>query len=194
MAFTAPVIIRCETWGAQARTTTSLDRRPSKIVVHHTADQNTDDFSLEHAYNLARRIQKGHIDNGWGDSGQHFTITRGGYILEARHGSLDALLDGTYMISGAHVFGGPGPNKPLYNQAYIGIENEGTYSNVDPPDALWDSLVLLTSYICQQYGLSAASVRGHRDYNATECPGTNLYRSLGALHVSITDLLRGYAV
>ena len=42
-----------------------------------------------------------HIQKGWGDSGQHFTISRGGYILEGRYGSLASLdvarIDGRFV-------------------------------------------------------------------------------------------------
>jgi hypothetical protein len=76
MPFTPPTIIGCDEWGAESRQTRTLNRRPTKVVVHHTATDNTDDLSLQQAYALARSIQRDHINRGYGDSGQHFTITR----------------------------------------------------------------------------------------------------------------------
>jgi len=193
MGFTPPNIIGCDDWGARAPTSKprELPWKSVGIVVHHTATANTNELSRDQAFRLALSIQADHINRGYGDSGQHFTISRGGFILEARHGSLDALQSGTKMIQGAHTYGGPGKGLRLYNDAFIGIENEGNYELETPPSAMFDSLVLLCAFLCQQYGISAQKITGHRILNDTACPGKHLFDQLSSLCGSVSDLISG---
>lgn len=178
-----PAMASCATWGAAAArgTITLLDQRPVRILVHHTATPNTSDLSQTQAYRLARSIQQAHFSNGWIDSGQHFTISRGGYVMEGRHGSLDALQGGRQQVQGAHC--------PGQNDVAIGIENEGTYSSVQPPAALYSRLVELCTSVCQQYGIAATEIYGHRDFYATACPGDVLYSMLPQLRQDVASRL-----
>ncbi|WP_328347622.1 peptidoglycan recognition protein family protein [Micromonospora sp. NBC_00421] len=161
-----PVIANCATWGARPPSSPVgvVESRPNKIIVHHTAFPNSTDYSLAHAYANSREIQDLHMDgNGWLDSGQHFTNSRGGQLTEGRHGSLYALLHGRTMVQGAHCVG--------QNSQAIGIENDGIYLDVQPPQALWDSLVVFCAFTCQQYGIPASQIYGHKDFASTQCPG-----------------------
>ncbi|WP_279582179.1 peptidoglycan recognition protein family protein [Fodinicola feengrottensis] len=109
-AAAAPRIYSCAEWGARppADPLVTLNHPANRILVHHIADANSTDYSQAHAFQVARDEQADHIDNnGWSDTGQHFTISRGGYDLEGRHGSLAALRSGNTMIRGAHC---PGQN------------------------------------------------------------------------------------
>lgn len=179
----APTIASTAKWGAQLahEAVEIFNRRPTKILVHHTATANSPDTSLAHAYQLSRSIQQAHFNNGWIDTGQHFTISRGGYITEGRHRSLETLLGGTRFVYGTHC--------PVLNSSSIGIEDEGTYTSILPPTVLWNSLVSLCVYICQQYGLTATSIYGHRDFYSTECPGTTFYGRLPALRSQVAARL-----
>jgi N-acetylmuramoyl-L-alanine amidase len=56
---------------------------------------------------------------------------------------------------------------------------------VDVTPQLWNSLVQLVAYIAQQYGIAPSMIRGHRDFNATECPGTVLYGRLPELRDAV---------
>ncbi|RFU82581.1 N-acetylmuramoyl-L-alanine amidase [Streptomyces triticagri] len=179
-----PRIYTTEEWGAQAPTQdiVVLDRVPTYIVVHHTADPgNSEDYSLEHAMEICRSIQSAHIARGFGDSGQQFTNSRGGYALEGRHQSLGVVQGGTQHVQGAHVAD--------HNSETIGIENEGIYVDVDVPQALWDSLVDLVAWIATQYDRPVADIMGHRDFNSTECPGTVLYGRLQELRDAVADAM-----
>ncbi|SCG34610.1 peptidoglycan recognition protein family protein [Micromonospora humi] len=161
-----PTIANCATWGARPPSSpvSVVQNRPNKIIIHHTAFPNTSDYSLAQAYRNSRDIQNLHMDsNGWLDSGQHFTNSRGGYLTEGRHGSLYGLLHGQSMVQGAHCVG--------QNSQAIGIENDGIYLDVQPPQALWDSLVWFCAFTCQQYGIAPTEIYGHRDFNSTQCPG-----------------------
>ncbi|GAB3495036.1 peptidoglycan recognition protein family protein [Amycolatopsis cihanbeyliensis] len=183
--YPAPLIYSTDDWEARPPRwpVTVENHRPTYIVVHHTVDPgNTDDFSRERAFWMSRSIQNFHMDTrGWIDSGQQFTNSRGGYITEGRHRSLEILRGGARHVQGANVGG--------HNSEVIGIENEGLYVDVDVPQALWDSLVELVAYMADQYGVSTANIKGHRDFNSTQCPGDVLYARLPELRGAVADEL-----
>jgi hypothetical protein len=183
-AVTRPRIYTCNEWGARPPNGTIVveNHKPTYIVVHHTAGGNSSDLSLAHAYQISRSIQNFHMDSrGWIDTGQQLTNSRGGYVTEGRHRSVEILDGGTRHVQGANVGN--------HNSEVIGIENEGLYSTVDVTPQLWNSLVKLVAYIAQRYGISPSMIRGHRDFNATECPGEVLYRRLPELIAAVRAAL-----
>lgn len=176
----APHIVNCPSWGARRPSSPVRiwDRRPIRILVHHTATANGRDFSRAAADRLARGIQAYHMDhNGWLDSGQHFTISRGGVVLEGRSLSLGVLNEGRRQVEGAHCTG--------QNVVAVGIESEGLYTGADPTPALWNSLRVTCAYVCSRYGIAPTELYGHRDYKNTACPGDRLYRMLPRLRAEV---------
>ncbi|RZQ61867.1 N-acetylmuramoyl-L-alanine amidase [Amycolatopsis suaedae] len=159
------------------------NHKPTYIVVHHTVEPgNSNDFSKEHAFEISRAIQNFHMDTrGWIDTGQQFTNSRGGHITEGRHRSLEILRGGRQHVQGANVGG--------HNSQVIGIENEGLYTSVDVTPALWKSLVDLVAYMASQYGIGTDNIKGHRDFNSTECPGGVLYGRLPELREAVAGKL-----
>jgi hypothetical protein len=180
-----PGISSTSAWGARApRPLTVIYRKPTFIVVHHTATSNSTGTTQSAAFSLARGIQNYHMfSNGWSDSGQQFTISRGGYAMEGRHQSLSRLNGGTSFMHGAHVGAG------TVNSNSIGIENEGNYTSIQPPTALWNKLVDLCSYICDRYGIASSKIYGHRDFMSTACPGNQLYAKLPQLRSAVASKL-----
>lgn len=165
-----PWIIDCDTWGARppAGRIQITGNTTNKIILHHMAFPNVTDYSRDNALQLARDCQNLHMDtNGWADTGQHFTVSRGGYVLEGRHRSLEGLAGGEHQVIAAHC---PGENGNA-----IGIENEGTYITETPPQALLDSLVRLCVAVCGKFGLHAWDIFGHWDFRWTDCPGIAFY-------------------
>ncbi|WP_159552294.1 N-acetylmuramoyl-L-alanine amidase [Citricoccus sp. K5] len=180
-----PDIISTNDWGASAAkgSLPTLTRRPTHLVIHHTTHVNSDDFSDAAAKEVARLIQRNHMTNGWADTGQQFTIARGGQMLEGRHGSLDAVVDGTRFIEGAHAYG--------FNDQSVGIEVDGMYTNDVPTDAQWSSLVHLSAFICQRYGLHVDRIIAHRDVPGAQtlCCGDTFYGKLSALRDEVASAL-----
>ncbi|WUH89219.1 N-acetylmuramoyl-L-alanine amidase [Streptomyces sp. NBC_00433] len=165
-----PWIIDCDSWGARPPSSPIqiTGNTTNKIILHHMAFPNVTDYSREHAVQLAKDCQDLHMDtNGWADTGQHFTVSRGGYVLEGRHRSLETLDAGEHQVTAAHC---PGENGNA-----IGIENEGTYITETPPEALLDSLVQLCVAVCRQFDLNAWDIFGHWDFRITDCPGIAFY-------------------
>ncbi|MDT0343079.1 peptidoglycan recognition protein family protein [Streptomyces litchfieldiae] len=163
-------------WGARppSGNITILRNRPNKIIIHHTVSTNTSNFSRAQAHSHARWVQALHMDdNGWIDTGYLFVNSRGGWLTEGRHRSLETLLGGTSFVLGAHTSG--------QNYEGIGIANEGAYHDgALPPQAQWDVLVQLCAFICQQYGIRPTEIYGHKDFGNTLCPGV--------LHDMLPDL------
>lgn len=186
-------------WGAAPvrRPATLVPRNPDRIVIHHTASPNSADYSLQHAFALSRAIQGFHMRRrGWDDTGQHFTISRGGFILEGRNRTLAVIrahrqvagLAGTAVIRDRGF--AMGAHTRHHNDHTIGIECEGTYARTRIPLALWGSLSRLCAWLCGVYGLDPArAIIGHRDLNQTGCPGGVLYASLPALRRNVVALL-----
>ncbi|CAG6391235.1 N-acetylmuramoyl-L-alanine amidase [Streptomyces cocklensis] len=165
-----PWIIDCDTWGARPPSSPIqiTGNTTNKIILHHMAFPNVTDYSREHAVQLAKDCQDLHMDgNGWADTGQHFTVSRGGYVMEGRHRSLETLVAGEHQVVSAHC---PGENGNA-----IGIENEGTYITETPPEALLDSLVQLCVAVCRKFDLNAWDIFGHWDFRITDCPGIAFY-------------------
>lgn len=177
-ALATPVIHDTTSWGARPPRTaiTLLNRRPKGIVIHHTASANVSDTSLVHAKQLARNIQAFHMgpQRNWIDTGQHFTVSRGGHMLEGRHRSLEAALGGQRHVLGAHA-------GDACNRGYVGIENEGTYMTGLPPATQWQALVKLCAWLCNQYGMDTDNIIGHRQCKSTDCPGDRFFGELDRL-------------
>ena len=166
-----PWIIDCDTWGARPPSSPIqiTGNTTNKIILHHMDFPNVTDYSYAHAVQLAKDCQNLHMDvNGWADTGQHFTVSRGGYVLEGRHQSLSTLDAGEHQVVAAHC---PGENGNA-----IGIETEGTYITETPPDQQVDSIVELCVAVATQFRLHAWDIFGHWDFYPTDCPGIAYYK------------------
>lgn len=170
---TPPRIYTTVDWNAKV-VTTSFKRSPAAgIVVHNTEHKNRDPLTganeEKEAFKMARSIQKHHMDgNKWSDSGQNFTISRGGLILEGRTGSAGAARKGE-VLRGAHASG-----VTKFNETYFGIELEGdNRAAYAVTDAQWAALVELCAWLCKWGSITTKTLVGHMDVLAghTDCPG-----------------------
>ena len=193
MPFTAKVVTTAA-WGARppAPGRFPFPRTiPRYVLVHHTDNQNPPNDpsrgTSEGAMQLARNIQKFHMDvKGWSDSGHNFLNTTGGFILEGRHGSLDAVKQG-YCIQSAHAAQDPG--KLANGNQSPGIENEGNFMTFQMGQKQWDSLVELCASLCDSCKISPLNIKGHRDFSETDCPGDWLYSQLPRLRKQVAEKL-----
>lgn len=112
------------------------------IVVHHLD-----------AHWSVQRTHEFHNSLGWNGIGYNFHVAMDGTISEGRG----------LEFQGAHTNG--------FNSTTVGIGCEGRYHNVNSemPDAQFDALVWLCNHLRGIYG--EIPIRGHRDLNATACPG-----------------------
>jgi hypothetical protein len=178
-----PRVYTREEWGARPPSSPiQIIGPPDHIVIHHTASDNVTDYSLEQAYALSHWIQDLHMDqNGWSDAGQQLTISRGGYVLEGRDRSLEAIGQGLNVM-GAQVAG--------ENSHTLGIEHEGIYVSEDVTPELFEASVQTCAWLCGVYGLDPyAALVGHRDYNDTQCPGDVFYARLPELRDRVAEAM-----
>lgn len=185
MPFTASVISAKE-WGARPPKQWPDQTIPKYVIIHHTATPNPpNDLSqgtLSGAKNLAKSIQTAHMDGfGWNDSGHNFLNTTGGFLLEGRQGSLNAVKQGRCVRS-AHAGTSLGNESP-------GIENEGTFTTYQMNAKQWDSLVDLCASICSSCKIDPNNIKGHRDFIETQCPGDWLYSQLPRLRSDVRNRL-----
>jgi hypothetical protein len=160
-------IIRCEEWKAKPPKGTIVGLgRPERSIFHHTAGHvpnisKGETYAEACAY--ARAIQNYHMrGNGWIDSGHNFLVTRGGYILEGRHGTVSALLAGR-MVDSAHC---PGQNdQPGVEHEHIGSEK---LTPIEREASVW-----LHAWIARHTAMSPATMmQPHQRFFPTACPGS----------------------
>lgn len=193
MPFTAKVITTAE-WGARTPKAGTFPFKrtvPRYVVVHHTDNQNPPNDpsrgTIEGGIRLARNIQTSHMNgNDWSDSGHNFLNTTGGFILEGRHGSLEAVKQG-FCIQSAHAAQDIG--KLANGNQSPGIENEGNFMTFHMNPKQWESLVELCASLCDSCKISPKNIKGHRDFSNTDCPGDWLYSQLPNLRKQVANKL-----
>jgi N-acetyl-anhydromuramyl-L-alanine amidase AmpD len=76
---------------------------------------------------------------------------------------------------GAHCYG--------ENWHTIGVNIVGEFDNHEPEPEQMQSAAKLLAALCHYYGIepNRQHIVGHRDFNATACPGQNLYDKLPRL-------------
>jgi len=190
-----PSIIPRSGWGAnESYMTWPPEYHPvRKIIVHHTVTKNYDPDPPA----TVRAIYYYHaVTLGWGDIGYNYLVDWQGNVYEGRYGGLDAV--------GRHC---GGPIVPwcgiyAYNCGSVGIGAIGTYGNsvnppsVEPSEALLNAITDLAAWECSRSLINpnessyfvdktTYNIAGHRDYNATACPGDYLYAKLPYLRGQI---------
>ncbi|MGB9299110.1 MAG: N-acetylmuramoyl-L-alanine amidase, partial [Anaerolineae bacterium] len=150
---------------------------PQKIIIHHSVTLNNDPNPPA----TVRAIYYYHaITLGWGDVGYNYLVDWHGNIYEGRYGGLD--------VVGGHAYS--------YNYGSVGLCGMGTYGNtansVAPSAELLGGLIDVSAWQCSRALIDpressffvnkvTQNVAGHRDYNATACPGEYLYAQLPSI-------------
>ena len=143
----------------------SPDPLPWRITLHHTDGRYT--ASLAESLDETRFIQDFH-QNGrkWSDIAYHYVVDPVGNIIEAR--PLETL--------GAHTLNN--------NEGNVGIVLLGLYHaprNDKPTAAQLAAVGELGRFLVKRFGIEPASLKGHRNYKQTDCPGDLAYERLPEL-------------
>lgn len=172
--------------GTGPETTDSVDM----LVVHHTASGNG--YTQAEAMNQVRIIQRYHMETlGWCDIGYNFLVDRYGTIYEGASQSM------TSAVVGAHALG--------FNYSTMGISMIGQYHPGATPTASTvptvqlDAMIRIITALSRQWNINPAGtttykgvtrpvVVGHRDVNATSCPGDNAYPLLANMRVNVPTI------
>lgn len=154
-----PAVRDREAWGAEPAERPYESMLPVRISVHHTGAAQP--VSEEDAVQELRIIQRYHQKGrGWIDIGYHFLIDGAGRIWQGRpEGAV-----------GAHV-----RNK---NEGNVGVSLMGSFhppKDMKPTAEQMRSLFLLARWLVAAYAIDPQTIRGHRDQQATDCPGDTLY-------------------
>lgn len=203
-ATTQPTIVPREAWGAskcppRARPVYGAVKL---AFVHHTVSVNT--YTAQQSAAIVLGICRYHRNsNGWNDIGYQFLVDRYGQVFEGRGGGMDQ------AVIGAQAQG--------YNGVSTGISNIGTFSTQGQTPAGLDALARVLSWKLALHGVpplgsvvvrsaggasnrypAGRSVRlervsGHRDGNATSCPGDALYAQLPQIRSMVTGDTRSAA-
>lgn len=113
------------------------------IILHHAAAESC----------TADDIHSWHLDKKWAGMGYNYFIRKDGTIYTGRE----------ELQCGAHT--------EDYNTSGMGICCEGNYMAETMPAAQKAALIELIKDIRNRYG--NLPIKGHRDLNATSCPGNN---------------------
>jgi hypothetical protein len=187
-----PAIITRSAWGGDAVKPRGAPSYGDVQVafVHHTVSAN--DYGPQDSAGIVLAMAKYHRDtNGWNDLGYNFVVDKYGQIFEGRAGGIDQ------AVIGAQAQG--------YNSHSTGIANIGTFTDAGQSDVALDALARLIAWKLPLHGAPVSGqivltsgggnlnryksgtpvtlerISGHRDGDATECPGTALYAQLPAL-------------
>lgn len=194
-AASTPVTARAE-WGAdESLMTWQLDYYAAqKLTAHHTATANDDPDPAA----TVRAIYRYHaVDRGWGDIGYQYLIDESGRVYEGRWSGTDG--DPAHSASGAvvtaaHVGG--------YNSGNVGVALLGTLSSRAPTAAARSALEGILRDLSTRHGIdphgtgtytnpangvtkTVPNISGHRDWEATECPGGALYSELPSIRAAV---------
>jgi uncharacterized protein with LGFP repeats len=173
------------------------------LTVHHSGfmQPNPDQAAK------VRAIYHSHaVVQGWGDIGYHLLIDDAGTVYEGRWNGTDGLpVFGPDGTSGSPLVN-TGGHALSYNTGNIGVCLIGDFTAGTPTAATQTALVNvlaglaricaidpigLVSYVNPVNGAtrSVRGVSGHRDWNATACPGNAFYPVLEDIRVRTAALL-----
>lgn len=138
-------------------------RRWDGIMIHHSALDSGD----------ARSYDRAHKNRGWDGLGYHFVICNGNNGHQKGNGEIEVGWRWTNQREGAHCRVDVNDNN-YWNEHTIGICLVGNFQRYRPSEAQWQSLVKLVHFLQQRYGIPASKIYGHRDAEATACPGKYL--------------------
>jgi hypothetical protein len=189
---TPPPIIPRAAWGAASVPPRAAPQYGvvQMAFVHHTVTANN--YTPDQSASMVLAIAKYHRDtNGWNDIGYNFLVDRYGQVFEGRAGGVDQ------AVIGAQAQG--------YNDQSTGVAVLGTFSDEPIPEPAMAAVAQLLGWKLSLHGVPCEGgltvisgggslnrygagtpvalqrISGHRDGDATECPGTTLYAQLPTL-------------
>ncbi|MDP2304294.1 MAG: peptidoglycan recognition family protein [Ignavibacteria bacterium] len=134
---------------------------PEKITIHHEGVIFNPEKDT--AASKLKRVQVWGMgeERNWSDIPYHFLIDFDGNILEGRN-----------------VFT-QGETATEYNpEGHLLITCFGNFEEQEVTPAQYQSLVNLIVYSIKKFNITADSIKGHKDFANTLCPGKNLHKYL----------------
>jgi hypothetical protein len=173
------------------------------IYEYHTVDNGWDDIGYNYLISedgtVFEGVWSGQLGASWQEDTYSQRCSEGGTGADFSH--VDAE-DRTVVARGAHAGG--------YNTGNIGIALLGTFTQqgrryTDPQPAAVSAAEQLLAELSERHGIDPEglvdydngvnpkdgvdAISGHRDFNATECPGDRLYAMLPAIRSDVAALV-----
>lgn len=141
-------------WGGQSATGSFHPHEIDRITIHHSAVVLNDNRD---APARVRAHQRNHQSLGWPDIAYHAVVDRGGNVYRGRPFWAQGDSGTTYDLGG-----------------HLLVMCEGNFESQRLTTAQLRSLVDVVAWACASFDVSASTIRGHRHYAATACPGRHL--------------------
>lgn len=194
LAWDSPRILSRQAWGADE----SIVKLPYQrgavtgAMVHHTAGSNT--YTSAQVPAILRSIQAYHVNGrGWKDIAYNILVDRFGRAWEGRGGGVNQ------PIAGGHAYG-------VTNRRVFGISMMGNYETAQPSSAMIETTSQVIAWKLQMHGVDPygstwgsggqdggstylRAISGHRDENATACPGRYMYAQLPNVRARVRTLM-----
>jgi len=150
-------VIAREEWGWDPGEKTLPEQTITKITLHHSGEffpqgKNVIDY-LKHLQSWSR------TEKGWMDIPYHYIIDLDGNIYEARPLKYPGDTNTNYDVRGHALI------CVIGNYEVQEFNKKGLKAVVD-----------LTSFLVKKFHVSLDSIKGHKDYALTLCPGEDFYR------------------
>lgn len=166
-----PKILSRQEWKAKDAIGRMQEHTPHYITIHHTASLQKEKISIEkkmqNLQNFSQsesRLATGKNKPAWPDVPYHYYIAVDGQIAEGRDIRYAGDTNTDYDPSG-HAL----------------IVLEGNFEEEQPSGKQLTSLLELVAWLSANYEIPPSKVKGHNDYAATACPGSNLKKLLPSL-------------
>ncbi|MFT3874849.1 MAG: S-layer homology domain-containing protein [Propioniciclava sp.] len=194
LAWDSPRILSRRAWGAD-ESLRQYDYTRGQVtgaMIHHTAGSN--DYTAAQVPALLRAIQAYHVNGrDWNDIAYNVLVDRFGRAWEGRGGGINQ------PIQGGHAWGET-------NARTFGLSIMGDYDTVRPSAAALETTSQVIAWKLQMHGVdpygatwgsggqdggntALRAISGHRDENATVCPGKYVYEKLGSIRARVKTLM-----
>lgn len=142
-----------------------------RLTVHHTAallDSN------RKAPARLRGHQAFHQSRGWPDLAYHYAVDANGNVYEGRPTDYRGDTGTDYDPTGHFL-----------------VVAEGNFDSQDIPAAQVAGVAAVLAWAATRFGVSSETIRGHRDWASTSCPGASFYPLIadGSLRAATESLV-----
>jgi hypothetical protein len=147
-----------EAWGARPADGRFRRHEIERITIHHSGVKLTDNRDAPARF---RAYQRDHQAGGWPDIAYHVLIDRHGNVYKGRH---------AWAVGDTHTSYDP--------TGHYLVMCEGNMSEQDVSIRQMRGLIEVLTWAVRHFDVPPRRIKGHRDYAATACPGSNLYRRI----------------
>jgi len=149
-------ITTVQEWGGTPAPFGIPTHEPKFITVHHAGENWKDGKKVEEY--LTNLQSWSRTDKNWIDIPYHYIIDLEGKIWEGRNAKYAGDTNTTYDPTG-----------------HILTCLVGNYENIKPTKNQIESLINLLTWQSQEFNIKPETLKAHKDYAVTACPGKNLY-------------------